>query len=310
MRDQSTAGHPAPGTATATTFREPEDPRGTADPTNRTDPTDRDLTEEEATSTYASTEARADAAEADGSTAGLTRTDDAARLDPDEAARDEAARDEAARDRAATDEAELARPAAASTILDERGRERVDERVEDGRVADGAGRADDLSDGELSERAPEFDGETASGDEAASVDEALETPAVVPVPLDENQYVVDDGVATDDGTAPSTVEELGALWAGPETDAMRERWREIQLRFVDDPRSAADEAAGLVDEAAQTLVAAIEARRSELTRSHPAGAADAVEPGAPEQPRQEGETEQLRLAVQRYREFLDQVLKL
>lgn len=149
-----------------------------------------------------------------------------------------------------------------------------DDRVDDDVRGEDEIRADDLSDGELSER---------------------------PEPQ-EQQYVVDDGVATDDGTT-STVEPRSALWVGPETEALRERWREMELRFVDDPRSAADDAARLVDEAAQTLIATIEARRAELTQSHPTDATepDATEPDA---------TEQLRIAVQRYREFLEQVLKL
>jgi len=204
--------------------------------------------------------------------------------------------------------------------------------------------ADDRGDGELAGRAPVEPGpghadngstaaETAPGDHVDTADHQVDDRS------DAHPYVVDDGVTADDdadqpppstpessstesstmdpalvaasagsqSTAQSTAQRQ-ALW-GPETEALRERWRDIQLRFVDDPRSAAGDAASLADEACRTLIEAIEARRSALTESLPAGDSEAT-PEDPAEPRNEGETERLRVAVQRYREFLDQILTL
>jgi hypothetical protein len=216
-------------------------------------------------------------------------------------ASDQAATDQAATDQAATDHDPEVRPHGDRTM--------------DDTDATRPMRADDLSDGELDAELAARDrhSDGTPGDAAHVVPETDIDGATRAEMQEGSAYVVDDGVATDEGeeapVLPSTVEPQGALWAGVDTQALRERWRDVQLRFVDDPRSAADDAAALVDEAAQTLIAAIESRRSALTEAHPKGRGPA-QPGAPEDPRPEGETEQLRVSVQRYREFLDQVMKL
>jgi hypothetical protein len=87
-----------------------------------------------------------------------------------------------------------------------------------------------------------------------------------------------------------------SLWSGPEIQVLRDRWREVQLRFVDDPQAAADEAASIVDEARSGLTAAIETRCTELGRWRSTDGKSA------------GDTEELRMVVQRYRSFLDRVL--
>ncbi len=82
----------------------------------------------------------------------------------------------------------------------------------------------------------------------------------------------------------------GPLFTDP--DGFRNRWREVQLRFVDDPRDAADEAASLVDEAVDALTAALRQQRARL------GETEATD------------TEQLRLRIRAYRDFLDRLLAL
>jgi hypothetical protein len=89
-------------------------------------------------------------------------------------------------------------------------------------------------------------------------------------------------------------EPVTALIAVEAAQGFRDRWREVQLRFVDDPRGAAGEAQGLAEEAADALVAALDAIRSDL------GGWEATE-GA--------DTEHLRVVVRRYRDFLDRVLQ-
>jgi hypothetical protein len=113
-----------------------------------------------------------------------------------------------------------------------------------------------------------------------------------------DQPVVDDAgviepVATEQPETEPSHDGVVGLWPVADAEAIRGRWREVQLRFVDDPGTAADEAGKLVDDAARVLVTTIESRRSELGgwRDNPTG-----------------DTEQLRLVVQGYREFMDQVL--
>ncbi|WP_238017749.1 hypothetical protein KZZ52_48910 [Dactylosporangium sp. AC04546] len=89
-------------------------------------------------------------------------------------------------------------------------------------------------------------------------------------------------------------EPLGAFWADGAVDGLRERWRELQLRFIDDPRSVAGEADQLVGEAVASLTAGLEEQRRRLTDWQGDG----------------DDTERLRAAVRGYRDFLDRLLGL
>ncbi|MBM0279367.1 hypothetical protein [Micromonospora tarensis] len=92
----------------------------------------------------------------------------------------------------------------------------------------------------------------------------------------------------------STVAAEPATLLEPETaQGFRDRWRDVQLRFVDDPQGAAGEAQSLVEEAIQALSSALAAQKNTLGGWQDAGSAD---------------TEQLRMAVRNYRDFLDRVL--
>lgn len=90
-------------------------------------------------------------------------------------------------------------------------------------------------------------------------------------------------------------EPITALWSGGDAERLRERWRDVQLRFVDDPRAAAGEAQALVEDALGSFAAALAARKNEL------GGWQATE---------SGDTEQLRMVVRRYRDLLDRLLGL
>ncbi|WP_444948694.1 hypothetical protein [Micromonospora ureilytica] len=94
--------------------------------------------------------------------------------------------------------------------------------------------------------------------------------------------------------AGSTVAAEPATLLDTDTaQGFRERWRDVQLRFVDDPQAAAGEAQSLVEEAIQALSSALAAQKTTLGGWQDAGSAD---------------TEQLRMAVRNYRDFLDRVL--
>jgi len=96
---------------------------------------------------------------------------------------------------------------------------------------------------------------------------------------------------------PGAVEAVpvGAIWAEGAAEGLRERWRELQLRFIDDPRSVAGEADQLVAEAVSTVTGALESQRAQLSAWQNEGGDD---------------TERLRAAVRQYRDFFNHLLGL
>ena len=98
----------------------------------------------------------------------------------------------------------------------------------------------------------------------------------------------------------------GAAESGPRDDALeplfpeerstelRERWRALQARFVDEPRETVSEADSLVAELLQELARGFSDARSSLEAQWSAG--DDVS------------TEDLRLSLQRYRSFFERLL--
>jgi hypothetical protein len=87
--------------------------------------------------------------------------------------------------------------------------------------------------------------------------------------------------------------DAATLFAEETAQDFRDRWRDVQLRFVDDPRAAVGEAQSLVEEAIEALSAALREQKAKLGGWQESGSAD---------------TEQLRVAVRGYRDFLDRVL--
>jgi hypothetical protein len=175
------------------------------------------------------------------------------------------------------------------------------EPVSDSSVAQAGPPPDDLTEpapDELTEPAPEERIEPTSEDRIEPTPEDVSEPT----PQDRMEPTSDDRIepAPEHRIEPSSEVERGpsadGLWPEQDAEGLRQRWREVQLRFVDDPRAAADEAASIVDDARQALVTAIDARCRELGQWQQAGIEE------------QGETEQLRVVVRRYRDFLDRVL--
>ena len=79
-----------------------------------------------------------------------------------------------------------------------------------------------------------------------------------------------------------------------ELDGLRTRWQAIQTGFVDEPRKAVQEADGLVASAMKRLAEVFAQERSGLEQQWDRG--DSVS------------TEDLRVALQRYRTFFDRLL--
>ena len=100
---------------------------------------------------------------------------------------------------------------------------------------------------------------------------------------------------SDGGLAPeaSAADPVAALWGADRVSRYREQWQQLQLHFVDSPQTATDEAAALVDDAVGALTSSLEEQKHSLDswRSD-----------------QGDDTEVLRMALRRYRDFLDRLL--
>jgi hypothetical protein len=96
------------------------------------------------------------------------------------------------------------------------------------------------------------------------------------------------------GTAPAEFETTSGDLVPHDADVdFRSRWEAIQYGFVDDPRSAVNDADTLVGEVLQQLSATFEEQRRQLERQWNNG---------------EPDTEELRLALRRYRDYFDRLL--
>jgi hypothetical protein len=106
-------------------------------------------------------------------------------------------------------------------------------------------------------------------------------------------------------TEPPTMatEPPTTVWAPEAAREFHERWRELQLRFVDDPRVAADEAAALVEEALDQFSATITSRKHELDAWRGGDGAAATDGD------EDRRTERMRTAVRSYRGLLDRLLE-
>jgi hypothetical protein len=105
--------------------------------------------------------------------------------------------------------------------------------------------------------------------------------------LDRNDDQTDAGSPTDDG-------EVAPLLPKDDAEGLMARWQEIQVRFVDDPRDAVSDADGLVAELIDRLTRGFADERSELEGRWEQGS--------------EVSTEDLRVALQRYRSFFQRLL--
>jgi hypothetical protein len=84
------------------------------------------------------------------------------------------------------------------------------------------------------------------------------------------------------------------LLGGSETSSFTERWREIQVSFVDEPRESVGQADALVADLMQRLASSFAEERGRLEQHWEGG--DDVS------------TEDLRVALTRYRSFFDRLL--
>ena len=126
---------------------------------------------------------------------------------------------------------------------------------------------------------------------------------VTDTPLDADR--TPDDSPSDDSPAESTPPDVAAvpvaaavaapaamtdtLFDREDARTFQERWRDVQLRFVDSPKDAAGDAAELVDEAVEKLSASLRAQRAGLNNDT-------------------DDTEQLRVQLRGYRDMLNRIL--
>jgi hypothetical protein len=166
--------------------------------------------------------------------------------------------------------------------------------------------ADALAAVQEPQAAEEHDGVTAvpDKDQPIDVDDVRDDVAggqtsIVPAPMDDAASPdVTDRSELLPGDLP---EEPGlTLFDAKTTQRFRDRWQELQLRFVDDPPAAEGQAIALVDEVVAALRDAVDRQRSALQNSQSGQGVGT----------HSGDTERMRVAVRRYRDFLDRLLGL
>jgi hypothetical protein len=92
----------------------------------------------------------------------------------------------------------------------------------------------------------------------------------------------------------SAAESNTPMFGSPETGDFRSRWYKIQTEFIDDPRRCVQQADQLVAETVNRLTEIFAQEREKLEREWDRG--------------ENVSTEDLRLALQRYRWFFDRLL--
>jgi hypothetical protein len=139
-------------------------------------------------------------------------------------------------------------------------------------------------------------------DDPKAVDPATDTPLAADSapPAADSEDDTDKEAAVDGATPDVAAVPVGAGAAAAKPDTIfdaddarsfQDRWREVQLRFVDSPKDAAGDAAKLVDEAVETLTASLKSQRDGLANDT-------------------DDTEQLRVQLRGYREILNRIIGL
>jgi hypothetical protein len=104
------------------------------------------------------------------------------------------------------------------------------------------------------------------------------------------------GAATGTATARAKIEEdMGPLFSTDEAEGFRQRWNSIQVAFVDEPRQAVEDADRLIAQTMKRLAEVFADERQQLEHQWDQG--DNVS------------TEELRVALRRYRSFFSRLLR-
>lgn len=135
-----------------------------------------------------------------------------------------------------------------------------------------------------------------TADLAAGAEEAVPAQARGSAPVEEEQTGAEPrtgGARMAEGTA-KTEPQSAPLFSTRETEDFRSRWTSVQSGFVDEPRNAVEQADGLVAEMIKQLATVFANERTKLEEQW--GRGDDID------------TEDLRVALRRYRSFFDRLL--
>lgn len=136
----------------------------------------------------------------------------------------------------------------------------------------------------------------AQGKRPASEDRPKEDrpkPVLAVRPGENTQTVTSEACTVPETRNPS---DAAPLFPNSELEDLRNRWSGVQTAFVDEPRSAVEQADGLVASAMKRLAEVFAEERSRLEQQWDRG--DNVS------------TEDLRIALQRYRSFFQRLLSI
>jgi len=150
------------------------------------------------------------------------------------------------------------------------------------------------------EQPPPMDAPPATEPAAEAHDAQPSGGAVAPVPADEDARSMDAPAEPDTPTGTAVSEAPGESAGHGEapllddSEAFQSRWEEIQVRFVDEPRGAVEDADALVATVMQRLAEGFAQERERLEAQWGRG--------------EDISTEDLRVALQRYRSFFRRLL--
>ena len=102
---------------------------------------------------------------------------------------------------------------------------------------------------------------------------------------------------TDENKTPTREDDFAPLFENDEADEFRSRWLNIQSRFVDDPSASVKEADELVATVIKSITRSFADRRISLESQWKSGENNIS-------------TEDLRVAIKRYRSFFNRLLSL
>jgi hypothetical protein len=210
------------------------------------------------------------------------REEETAASGPPEAAADEAEREAAEAEAEAADQGEA--EAAEREAAAEAERERAEVEAADRGETEAAGP-------EAAAEAERDEAERERAEAEATEPEAVE-PGVAEAQAAEEPAA--PATATPEPAAPAAAAAPPeALLGSLDAEGARNRFLDIQAGFVDEPRQAVEEAGRFVDELVQRVTDALQAQRSQL-----------------QQAGDDASTEDLRLTLRAYRQFVDRLLGL
>ena len=129
-------------------------------------------------------------------------------------------------------------------------------------------------------------------DKSDEVAEARPMPA--PPETEETHEEEEDRLDSSSSEGSHEIDERRPLFDDDELGTYRSRWDEVQARFVDDPRGTVKDADALVNDVMQRLTETFSNERSSLASQWSEG--------------KDASTEDLRVAMQRYRSFFARLL--